>query len=102
LSAQTKEVLRKGEIVKTLILQQPYHGILPAVQVMLLALIYTPFFDGKDAAYATEKADDLAKALANESSFAELRAHALAEENFDVFIEKLTALLPYLKHHVGD
>ncbi len=102
LSEQTKEVLRKGEIVNTLILQEPYQGIPPNVQVMLLSLVYTSFFDGKDVAFAQEKLSTIAEALAKESSFAELRAMVLAEEEFDAFIRKLNAVLPYLKHHVGD
>lgn len=102
LSDQTKEVLRKGEIAKTLMLQTPYQNIPPNVQVMLLALIYTPFFDGKDAAYAEEKADAIAAALRDESSFAELRNHALEANDLDAFVEQLTEVLPYLEHHVGD
>ncbi len=102
LSEQTKEVLRKGEIVNTLILQEPYQGIPPTVQVMLLSLVYTSFFDGKDVTFAQEKLSTIAEALAKESSFAELREMVLAEEEFDAFIRKLNAVLPYLKHHVGD
>ena len=102
LSEQTKEVLRKGEIVKTLMLQEPYHSVAPNVQVMLLALVYTDFFNNKTAAYATEKSADIAKALAQESSFAVLRDKVFMLEDFDAFVKELNSVVPYLKHHVGD
>jgi len=102
LSQQTKEVLRKGEIIKTLMLQQPYQGVPPNVQVIMLSLVYTSFFDGKDVSFAVEKAPDIARALAKESSFEQLRKIVFTENDFDSFLEKVTSTLPYLKHHVGD
>lgn len=102
LSDQTKEVLRKGEIVKTLILQAPYQSIPANVQVILLALVYTTFFDGKDVKYVVEKSGDIARALAHESSFAGVRDKVFYLENFDAFIEEINGVLPYLQHHVGD
>lgn len=102
LSKQTKEVLRKGAIAKALLLQEPYVGISHEAQVIMLALIFTPFFDGKDEAYALEKSEAIAEALTHESSFEELRRQIPVEENFDAFLKKVTEVLPYLKHHVGD
>jgi F-type H+-transporting ATPase subunit alpha len=102
LSEQTKEVLRKGEIVKTLILQKPYESIPANVQVIILALVYTNFFNGKELSYVTEKASAIVEALATESSFAKLREKVFQMQDFDKFIEAINGELQYLKHHVGD
>lgn len=102
LSEQTKEVLRKGEIVKTLILQEPYQGIPANVQVILLCLIYTPFFDGQDVEYANEKFPKIIEALKSEKSFEGLRNKALIAEDLEEFIAEVAENVKYLKHYVGD
>lgn len=102
LSEQTKEILRKGAIVNALILQKPYDAIPVGVQVLVLALVDTPFFDGKDMEYVNEKAQLIYKALTKESSFAALRKQVLQLESLEAVVEQLTAVLPYLEHYVGD
>ena len=102
LSKQTKDILRKGEMVKELILQEPYKSVPPNVQVMALALIETPFFDGKEIEYVAEKAGIIMESLATESSFASLRDKVFELESIESLVEELITVLPYLEHHVGD
>lgn len=102
LSEQTREVLRKGTIVKELILQEPYQGVPLEVQVIMLALIETSFFKDKDAEYAVKKAGDIAKALSTQSSFADLRERALSAKDLKSFVAEVEKVVSYLEFHVGD
>ena len=76
LSAQTKEVLRRGEIIETLLLQNPYDGVPTDVQVPLLALAFSSFFDSRDQDFIEKNRGALVEALSNHEQVQHLRTVA--------------------------
>jgi F-type H+-transporting ATPase subunit alpha len=89
LSAQTKEVLRKGEILQTLLLQNPYEGIPEDVQVPLLALAFTSFFDAHDKYFIAQHKSAIISALTSDETLSHLRARAFDTIELDAYIAEL-------------
>lgn len=89
LSPQTKEVLRRGRIIELLIQQVPDEVVMPDVQVLLLALPFSTFFDGVDEGYVKKNKAALQKALHERDGFKHLRSMAFATIDFDAFIAEL-------------
>jgi len=97
LNEQTKEVLRRGAIVEALIHQDPYRSVSTDTQVLLLALVFTKFFDGKDKTFVDAHKEVLLEALTWDDAFKEVRGLALQTVVYDEFIQKLSALSPVLE-----
>jgi F0F1-type ATP synthase alpha subunit len=97
LSSQTKEVIRKGAIVETFLLQDPYAGVPPRVQVALLALVFTSFFDGHDVAYAEKNKRTLITAFEKSPTLAPVLADAFADIDLSTYLEKLKSVIPELQ-----
>lgn len=96
LSAQTKEVLRRGEIIETLLLQNPYHGIPVQVQVPLLGLAFTSFFDGRDKQFIVKNKQTLIEAIGSHTQLQHLRAKAFDTMELSSYIEMLEKVKPIL------
>jgi F-type H+-transporting ATPase subunit alpha len=90
LSAQTKEVLRKGAMVEALLLQEPYHGIPAPVQVVLLSLVFTSFFDGQDVAYVEKNKQAIVEALSTNAQCAPLCVAAFSDIDLSEFLTNVT------------
>ena len=97
LSEKTREVLRRGEIAEVLLQQDPYRPVQTAVQVLLLALLFTDFFDARDEAYATKNKEILVETLGTHKAFQQLRAQAHETVVYDEFIQTLSAQHNILK-----
>jgi len=97
LNDHTKEILRRGKVVETLLYQEPYKTVPAATQVLLLALVFTDFFDGKDSTFVDIHKDALTEALCTDVLFTDLRKQALEKVVYDDFIKKLSALTPMLE-----
>lgn len=97
LSEQTKETLRRGAIAEGLLRQDPYRPVATGAQVLLLALLFTTFFDGKDMSYVTRYKPILLETLTWHKSFAQMRTDSLKKAVYDDFIAQLEALLPVLE-----
>ena len=97
LSEQTKEVLRQGAIAETLLRQEPYQPVEAGTQVLLLALLFTSFFDGKDESFARRNKNVLLETLGWHKSFAQIRQNALKKVEYDTFMAELEALLPVVQ-----
>lgn len=97
LSEQTKEVLRKGSIAEVLLRQSPYKPVETGTQVLLLALIFTKFFDGKDESFAVRNKEVLLETLGWHKGFAQMRQNALKDVEYDDFMAELEMLLPTIE-----
>jgi F-type H+-transporting ATPase subunit alpha len=97
LNDHTKDILRRGKIIEALLHQEPYHTVHPSVQVLLLALVFTDFFDDKDVTFVEAHKATLSEALGTNTTFTTLRTLALQKVVYDEFIQKLTALTPILQ-----
>lgn len=96
LNDHTKDTLRRGAIVETLLQQEPYHTIARSTQVLLLALAFTDFFDGKDSAFVVTHKAALAETLTTDEEFATLRTQALETVEYEDFISDLQSKTKHL------
>jgi F-type H+-transporting ATPase subunit alpha len=96
LSDHTKEILRQGLIIEALLQQNPYGFIPPAVQVLLLALIFTTFFDGVNSDFLKTNREIILETLSTHDSFKELRDKALLKVEYDDFMKAFEIVLPVL------
>lgn len=97
LSEQTKEVLRQGAIAEALLRQDPYRPVEAGTQVLLLALLFTSFFDGKDEQFARRNKAVMLETLGWHKAFAQIRQTALKKVVYDDFMSELEALLPVVQ-----
>lgn len=95
-SEKTKDVLRRGGIIEALLRQDPYQSIRPEVQVLLLGLAFTTFFDDKDSIFVTLHRKQIVDALCTHESFAPLREQALAKVEYDDFMRSFEQSLSVL------
>ncbi len=97
LNEHTKDILRKGKIVEVLLHQSPYKSVAPEVQVLLLALVFTSFFDAHDSTFVEQYKDTILNTLTNDAAFEQLRIQALQKVDYDTFINSLSELTPLLQ-----
>jgi F-type H+-transporting ATPase subunit alpha len=95
LNSHTKDVLRLGAITEALLQQDPYHTVPRSVQVLLLALVFTDFFEEKDTSFVRIHKATLLSTLASDDAFAELRTQALKTVEYEEFMDDLK-----LKTHI--
>jgi F0F1-type ATP synthase alpha subunit len=96
LNAHTKDTLRRGAIVETLLQQEPYHTVPRSTQVLLLALAFTDFFAEKDSAFVDTHKATLVETLTTDEAFSELRTQALETVEYETFISDLNAKTKFL------
>jgi len=96
LSAQTKEVLRMGTILESLLEQTAYKSIAVDVQVILLALAYTDFLRERDAAFVRAHKKTILTALAEDTALSHLREDARSDMSLDVFFGELNKVSSHL------
>lgn len=96
LNDQTKDTLRRGAIAETLLQQDPYQSIARSTQVLLMALLFTDFFDEHDAAFVNLHKDALIETFAADSAFATLREQSLQTVEYDDFIKDLQSKTTFL------
>jgi F0F1-type ATP synthase alpha subunit len=89
LNEHTKDTLRRGAIAELLLQQEPYKGILRDTQVLLLALVFTDFFDGEDRDSVDLYKATLIEVLATDEAFNKLRTQALETVEYEDFIRDL-------------
>ena len=97
LSAQTKEVIRKGAIIEALLLQEPYQGFDADIQVCMLALVFTSFFEGKESSFAEKNKKVLIENFKTNVSLKKIREQAFAEMELSDFLAVLNGVVPQLQ-----
>jgi len=91
LNDHTKDTLRRGAIVETLLQQEPYHTVARSTQVLLLALAFTDFFNEHDSEFAKEHKATLVETLTTDEAFATLRKQSLETVEYEDFIRDLNS-----------
>lgn len=103
LNEHAKEILRRGRLVELALQQPAYAGREIAPQVLLLALVFTNFFDNRNEDYLPKNREALMAILTNEEALA--AARAMVENNdsdWDTFIEALRAQHSLIESYVSN
>jgi len=96
LTAETQVTINKGMITVELMKQETGQSIAPPVQIMLLSLIFTPFFDKRDVEFIRRYKEILLKTIMEAKPFQEL-GKILMEMELEAIITKLTENLKLLE-----
>lgn len=72
LSEQTRRTISQGEMMKVFLAQEPTVFLPIDVQNVLLALVFSKFFEGKDAAFAKRNRDVLIASITHDTAFESL------------------------------
>ncbi|OGG04373.1 hypothetical protein A2Z33_04330 [Candidatus Gottesmanbacteria bacterium RBG_16_52_11] len=92
LSQETQQKIKRGKVAEELLQQQPLTSIAPEVQIMMLALVYTGFFDSRDVEWTRANKDKLIKILSEQDHFRQL-AGGVMKMKLDELIEQLKSNL---------
>jgi F-type H+/Na+-transporting ATPase subunit alpha len=103
LSDQAKDILRRGHILEIILQQAPYSDRDLAVQVLLIGLLFSKFFDNKKEEYILIHRETIINALATTPQFESLRA-MVADDTADWkhFLEVISEQHSFLETYVGD
>ena len=97
LSEQTRRIIAQGQAMGILLNQEPRTAIAIEVQLVLLALVFTTLFDGKDVATVRTCRDVLVGALATDTEIAPLLQSAKRGTiSLEQFIRKVQTAVPHL------
>lgn len=101
LSKETRHIISQGEIMRNLLNQEPMTAVAMEVQIILLALVFTSFFDGKDVAFVNACRGPLVEAImavepdqAIEPVVTSARRGSI---ELDTFLRKLTTAVPHFE-----
>ena len=65
LTAETQKLLKTGMVALELLRQEPLTRIEPNTQILLLSLLFTPFFENKDLEFVKKNKKKIIEFLAN-------------------------------------
>lgn len=101
LSAKTRHTIAQGQIMRALLNQEQMSAVPLESQVILLGLVFTELFDGKDAAFALRNRraliDATTRADRDASVDAVLTSARRGLMSFDQFLRKLSSAVPYFQ-----
>lgn len=97
LSEQTRKTILQGEIMRSYLAQETSRFLPIDVQIVLLTLVYTKLFEGKDAEFAKQHKETLASAITHDVEIAPfLEVARQGTMSLDQFVKKLDAVVPHL------
>jgi F-type H+/Na+-transporting ATPase subunit alpha len=88
LSAETQLKIKRGQIAEILIRQEPMTPIDPAVQILLLMLVFTGLFDRMEPALVKTRKYDFIKVLKEQSPYKEI-CETVMDTKYDETLNKL-------------
>lgn len=89
LAAETQKTLKRGKVMQE-ILSQPMGVFIEAsYQILFLGLVFSGFFDERDAASVHEKKTEMLEAMKKSSTFSAM-ATKIKDYTFDTLIQELT------------
>ena len=96
LTADTQKLLKTGMVALELLRQEPLERIEPNVQILLLSLLFTPFFDNKDLEFVKKNKKKIIEFLAN-SSQTNLIGDKVLTIDLPTLLTDLSQVLSYLE-----
>ncbi len=98
LSEQTRHLIAQGASMRIFLDQEPSVALELEVQVVLVALIFSSLFDGKDATFAKNNRDTLIAAIATDAACASVKSSvSRGNISLEQFQKNLEALVPHLE-----
>ena len=99
LSVETQLKIKRGKVVEELLKQEPMTSIPPEVQILMLSLVFTGFFDKQDIEFVRTKKTIIVKTL--ESSVYKTMVEAVKKVKIDELIEEFVKQLKPLEDACG-
>ncbi len=101
-SSHTREVLQRGGLAELILEQPAYQGRDRSVQVLLLALVFTDFFEDQTVDQVRGYLGVIEHALATEQAYGALRSYVLDNDaKWEEFLLYVTAIHSNLKAYVS-
>lgn len=98
LSEQTRRTIVRGEMMRTLLKQDPFAPSKREGHLILLALVFAGFFDSHDTAYIERNRERLMRALEFDAALAPLSASLRRGTlSLDEFTKTLETFFPHLE-----
>ncbi len=98
LSKETRSILSQGKIMYEFLEQEPLVSLSLDVQIILLSLVFTTFFDKKETVFAKHNRTLLVETISTNKSIAYLVTDARdGTSTLDEFLKKLESALPYFE-----
>jgi len=102
LSENTRRTINKGEIMLVFLDQEPMSEMFLEVQIVLLSLVFTKLFDGKDVSFARNNRDILIEIMHNPGTNKEIEAVVNSARrgtiSIEQFLRKLAVAVPYFEN----
>lgn len=99
LSQKTRRLITQGQVMRALLNQEQMTALSPEAQIVLLALVFTGLFDGKDAAFAAKNRRALVEAVARAPQNAAVAPVVESAQrgtiSLEQFLKKLSGAVPY-------
>ena len=96
LSEQTRKTIAQGEAMGIMLDQEPRKAIAVEVQLVMLGLVFTTLYEGKDSAMIRQCRDVLVAALPTDTESATLLQSAKRGTiSLEQFLRKLQAMVPH-------
>lgn len=97
ISPQTQFTLKQGKQVEAILKQLPLNKIPILVQMILLGLIFTPFFSNKGVDFVENNKNTIVQYLTNKFNLSNYAKNVSAFKDYDQFIKSLSSLIPELE-----
>lgn len=101
LSVASQQAIKRGTIAAELLKQEPLQCIDPMVQVLMLTLVFTPFFDSRDLEFVKRTKKHLIDVLSTHDSFTSLRDPKTVT-GMEELIAALKDKLPILEEGINE
>jgi len=97
LTAETQRIIKRGKVIEELVRQEPLTYIEPHVQILILALVFTGFFDPdeRDVAFVRMNKDKILQTVGDNPEFQRLGAtvNSVELDNLIVSLKSKTVIL---------
>lgn len=97
LTAESQLTIKKGNITVELLRQEPFEKIPSDIQIILLTLIFTTFFDNKDIVFVRKFRQTIISVLKTDENFKKI-AEGLKRSNIDELVTALKDKLTILEN----
>lgn len=101
LSVASQQTIKRGSVAAELLKQEPFQYIDPMVQVLMLTLVFTPFFDSRDLEFVKRTKKHLIEVLSTHDSFTSLRDPKTVA-SMDELIAALKDKLPIVEEAIQE